>query len=105
MSKVVLVMDMPDSCASCVLCLGVSHDGYVCSIPDEYGNERTHPDEEFDKPDWCPLVPVPEKKPCAGVDGIKSILLDERIKEGIKEAGAFGWNACIDAMTGEREEK
>lgn len=63
MSKAVLVMDIPDSCASCEICLGpgFSCDGYVCCIPDEDGNERTHPDGDFDRPDWGPLVPVPEQ--------------------------------------------
>lgn len=101
MSKVVLVMDMPECCADCP-CSFFERDNpelnLICGATGEDANN-------VGKPGWCPLVPVPEKKPCAGVDGIKSILLDERIKEGIKEAGAFGWNACIDAITGEKEGK
>ena len=108
MSKAVLVMDMPESCEKCMF-EQVAQDSelfqdgetYCCvtiKSVSEHSVGRT-------KPDWCPLWELPEKRPCAGVEGIKSNLLTERVDEGIREAGAFGWNACIDAITGEREEK
>ena len=80
MSKAVLVIDMPESCSKCDLevygankcmCLMVEHE------------ERTR---EFDtnppRPDWCPLKPLPKKKPS----------LDEPMKNLIWE----GYNNCIN---------
>lgn len=56
MRKAMLIMDMPDTCGKCQLCQGVAVDGdYVCSIFDEYGNERGYDDGKYSKPDWCPL--------------------------------------------------
>lgn len=56
MRKAVLTIDMPDTCGRCCLCQGVAMDGsYICSIPDEDGNERGYDDGKYEKPDWCPL--------------------------------------------------
>lgn len=94
MSKAVLIMDMPDCCSGCDVCLGpgFSHDGYVCCIPDEAGNERAYEDGDYSKPEWCPLRELPEKMPT---------YLCINNEKGYCE----GHNDCIDAITGESEEK
>lgn len=113
MSKIIAIMDKPNDCQQCIfgickysLPLSVYSKGYYCQLlPPE---KRVVQEFDYDAEvhlDNCPLVPLPEKRPCAGAEGIKSNLLTERVDEGIREAGAFGWNACIDAITGEREEK
>lgn len=53
MSKAALVIDMPENCYECVLC----DTDDVCLAVSSF----TGVDVLVEKPDWCPLVPVPEK--------------------------------------------
>lgn len=82
--KALLVMDMPESCRECPL-RSLADD---CRLTGRYvmyfSNWRN-------KPDWCPLKPVPEKKPVVLSDG------------GPVSAWGNGWNACIDEILGETE--
>lgn len=75
----ILVMEMPKSCHRCPLFCGHYSD-MSCG-----GNHRTinypYPDDKVQ--DWCPLVPVPERKQNACGHGF-----------------AVGWNACLDAIEG-----
>lgn len=84
MSKAVLVMETPEDCETCALHGGIFHS--FCKI-----NCRDIADCNV-KPDWCPLKPLPEKKihtaPVRKYELQKNLLVD-------------GWNACIDAITGE----
>lgn len=83
MSKSVLVIYTPEDCESCVLHSGIFR--YFCKICCRYIEDLSV------KPDWCPLKPMPEKK----------IFWSE------EHGGKFseGWNACIDAITGEENGK
>ena len=47
-----------------------------------------------DKPDWCPLKPLPEK--LDGNDWHR--MFNGEFK--IREAKGYGWNACLDEITG-----
>lgn len=81
MSKAVLVIDIPESCDKCPLLL--RHDEERCCIPAKR-NSFT------DKPDWCPLKPMPR---------IKFTYVDH-------DCGATiyynqGWNGCINAILGD----
>lgn len=88
MSKAVLVMDMPEqTCEKCQLCYETADGNFMCAAT---GKEIA----DGEKPEWCPLVQMPEKKESDPV-------MDNDIDFGMAE----GWNACIDAITGEREEK
>ncbi len=55
MKKAILIIDMPDSCKDCPLCVSEefipSVDEYRCIV------ENTAVDA-YDKPDWCPLRPA-----------------------------------------------
>ena len=57
MAKAVLVMDMPEQvCQKCTLCYETENDDeYLCCAVG-----KLLPDGE--KPDWCPLRELPEKK-------------------------------------------
>lgn len=79
MSKAVLVIDMPESCYKCKL-----QEWLNCKIV-----KGCHIGET--RPDWCPMRPLPEKIP-EPKDGY------EAIEVSIKRDG---WNACIDAITGD----
>ena len=90
MSKAMLIMDMPESCEKCNLC--VLHSDYV-SIEYECrgtkisnGYVKVHPKIDYKllnkKQDWCPLLEVPEK--------YEDVCTDFRI----------GYNVCIDEILG-----
>lgn len=81
MSKSVLVINTPKYCALCVLRSGVHHP--FCRV-----NNRDITDLSI-RPVWCPLDPLPEKD-------MESYFPDE-----FGDGYATGWNACIDAITGE----
>lgn len=98
MSKAVLVMDMPIDCMSCSLC----HKGeliyrgdflykqtYMCIARPEEVEEFYLKDVFGDKPSWCPLRPVPNKKEVCG----KYPQLD-----GVVPSFKIGYNACIDEI-------
>lgn len=98
MVKTVLVMDMPEQvCQKCALCYETeNNEEYLCCAVGKF-----LPDGE--KPDWCPLRELPEKK---------TSFSDEMEKE--KVSGRFdgeigsgyanlvgkitGWNACLDEI-------
>lgn len=92
MSKAVLVMDMPDCCADCP-CSFFERDNpklnLICGAEGEDANN-------VGKPDWCPLVPLPEK--------IAEPIDADDVGKDYSEGTMDGWNACIDAITGETEE-
>ena len=87
--KAILVTDMPKCCGECYFCRGLN----VCYLKrmlegdglltiwtvDKQILDRT-------KPDWCPLVPMPEYD-------TESYFPDEYM-DGYKD----GWNACLDAI-------
>ena len=88
MAKAVLVMDMPEQvCQKCALCHETPNDGYMCCA-----TRKILPDGE--KPDWCPLRELPEKK-----------VADKRLAispltEGHLNKFEKGWNACLDVIDG-----
>lgn len=87
--KALFVMDMPDSCDTCILS-SVAYDSELFEEGECYCILKMKSDgiAEGCKPDWCQLKPVPEKKP---------VVLDRLDSFG------NGWNACIDKITGGAE--
>lgn len=83
MSKAVLVIEMPSDC-------------YKCQLADVFGTccvvRGKSKSVEENKPDWCPLVPVPERKEV--IHTARTMMDFER--KGFQK----GWNACIDALGG-----
>ena len=76
-----LVIETPDKCKDCPLSYwGI--DGLNC--------KPLRKMIEDDKPDWCPLRPIPKK------------VINE-YDEDDHQYFNDGWNACIDAITGETE--
>lgn len=81
MEKAILVMDMPKKCMDCPC----EYEGR-CEV--KFGiyvslNE---------KPSWCPLKPMPEKK--------KIEIVQEDYDGGYSHGFTHGFNACIDAICG-----
>lgn len=81
MSKSVLVIETPESCCSCYL------RGFTLNLQYCRGKLKDIKDVST-KPDWCPLMDLPEKD------------------NGDYPANTFdagfveGWNQCIDEITG-----
>ena len=97
--KALLVMDETENCVDCQFCY--EHDEGIeawCIIAIDPYNEDSYREMEEDycqcKPYWCPLKPMPEKKEAFEIPKIPSFL-DFR-RKGFRD----GWNACIDAITG-----
>lgn len=66
MSKAVLVIDMPESCDMCDFMDMVNGEMY-CGVP---GCGEFAEDYIMCRPDWCPLIELPEKKQNACIDAI-----------------------------------
>lgn len=87
MSKAILVIDMPDSCMGCnFLYCDAENNSESCQAREK---ARIVNLENEDKPDWCPLREMPEKKKTIGTESET-----ERIYMNC------GWNDCIDAIGG-----
>ena len=86
MAKAILVMDMPEQvCQKCTLCYETENDDeYLCCAVG-----KLLPDGE--KPDWCPLRVLPERKETHTVLEIHS---NGRWTEGIKAS----LHACLDEI-------
>ena len=86
MSKAVLVIDMPEDCYGCDLRYydAISDKDY-CIAKEGLVLVKI----EKCRSDNCPMVLLPEKKP-------------EEVPIAYTHFGAYndGWNACIDAITG-----
>ncbi len=84
MSKCVLVMDMPSSCDECRLASLVGRSEVMCAI--DRMATRKYEDACKDRPDWCPLHELMQKK-----DLKNALTMTD-----------FGWiegyNACIDEL-------
>lgn len=94
MSKAVLITDMPECCADCP-CSFYERDNtklnLICGMKGEDANN-------VGKPDWCPLVPMPEKMDICGLYNAEYYA-----KGGKPPSYKVGWNACIDALKGKEK--
>lgn len=89
MAKAMLIMDMPNGCDGCPICQGIATDGdFVCSIRDKDGNEQGFYDGEYERPSYCPLRELPQKKD----EPLFYLTYDEGYDAG--------YNACIDEILG-----
>lgn len=85
MSKAILVIDMPEDCATCKF-LSENEECYATGAIQTLSGDLLGR-----KPDWCPLRPMPEKKQLSG--DMHNV---QRMSE---EISAASWNACIDTIT------
>lgn len=76
MSKAVLVMEMPERCGECLFCGEADN----CMAMEAYGI-----DDVQNKPEWCPLKPMPEKN-------------DSEYYSDYARGHKHGWNDAIKAI-------
>lgn len=97
MSKSVLVMNTPENCYDCPFgteyCGNLEYEG-CCELADcLYYDAILMTEEHYDcesksRPDWCPLMDLPEKD-------------NGDYPANTSDSGfAEGWNQCIDEITG-----
>lgn len=97
MSKAILVMDMPKDCCDCIFCRELDEGVKACcEIMDNPSNSDLCRviDVHYcmEKPDWCPLRELPQKK-------------EEKVYTSLFAiAKKNGWNDCIDAILKEGAE-
>lgn len=85
-TKAILVIDMPKSCEDCP-CWNADDRKDWCGATNV---TLTGCDIEKERPSWCPLKPMPNKK----------TIFHEYEFEDLMN---LGWNACIDEILGETE--
>lgn len=84
MAKAILIMDMPEYCNDCYA-VHMSRNGKFCRAAKE------HLQPKAERPDWCPLQELPEKKDTRTTLECHS---NGKWTEGMKA----GWNACLDKI-------
>lgn len=90
MAKGIIVVDkIPQNCRNIRgdTERGCPHGGMVCQIT---GRDVMHHLETGIKPDWCPIQPMPEKKPLTGEVGSPRDVLEEVLRAG--------YNTCINEI-------
>ena len=88
--KSILIIDTPKNCLDCQLMV----DGWCYAVKADRTQEVI---SAKDRTCWCPLRPLPPKLDANDWHRMFSGLFSER------EAKGYGWNACIDEITGEKE--
>ena len=88
MKKAVLLMDIPETCLDCNLCV-LDTDGSISC----YYNKReicSNVGENNSRPNWCPLRPLPDRKEIT-----ETYKWEDRLP-----SFKCGWNWCLDEITG-----
>ena len=90
--KAILVIEMPSSCMGCnFLHCEIEENKEYCEAREI--RKQIHLEKE-EKPDWCPLKPMPEKMQVCG---------KYPQPDGIVPSYKIGYNACIDEILGDKE--
>ena len=110
--KAILVIDMPNDCSHCPVS-SISDYQYIC---DEMGRIMSEDEYYAQKPDWCPLKPIPEKMKVKA-EKIEDIMHTElqlmdifsnkimaEVKFETDKLFALGYNACLDEILGEQND-
>ena len=89
--KAVLVIDMPNRCSECPLCYkGENYWGDIVSAECQMQYKGYVALNE--KPYWCPLRPLPQKKDVPPNYGMM-----------VGDPRGEGWNECLKEILGETE--
>lgn len=102
MAKAILVIDMPESCDMCDFVDDEQPPRYgektlYCGVPG-MGDDVT--DYIACRPDWCPLRELPERMEVCGTYNAAYYA-----KDGKMPSYKIGWNACLDEILKEPQNK
>lgn len=95
MSKGIIVVDMPENCRNVKAKNGeggCQYGGIICMLT---GKDVMKHNWNGEKPDWCPIKPMPEKK--SPMEQTVSPIITEQY-----EPYDRGWNECIDEIFKEK---
>lgn len=95
MSKGIIVVNIPKKCNDCP----IRHPGIAkCLVTGKSTShtEKGRPMNERKRPSWCPIRPMPDRKPHSML--APSPMLE---KEGYYLPYDRGWNDCLDKVTGD----
>lgn len=100
MEKGIIVFDIPETCVDCQFCFEIDEGIEACCTLTADEKDENHfkmiDDYCQDKPDWCPIKPLPEKMEVCG---------KYPQADGIVPSYKIGWNKCIDEiLKGEKEQ-
>ena len=87
MAKVMLIIDEPNSCISCP-CIYFPNTPYLNPYCKGYSNLSVEETYKKEKPTWCPLRSIPQKKDT------------DNCKTELYRGKCVGYNACIDEILG-----
>lgn len=84
MSKSILVIDTPGCCRECPVCASYAESAfspreYWCTVSE---NTNVYP---HDKPDWCPLKPIPK---------------EQTVRPDYRCDWELGYNSCLHEILG-----
>lgn len=83
MAKGVIVVDVPETCGDCACC---QYDGQYDRCCGVNGEDLMNIDWNGEKPDWCPIKPIPPKQN------------NDNLYDDFYNGFDVGWNACIDEI-------
>lgn len=83
MAKGIIVVDIPETCGDCACC---QYDGQYDRYCGVNGEDLMNIDWNGEKPDWCPIKPMPERA----------------YHENYCDNGRYdkGWNDCLNEVLG-----
>lgn len=83
MTKGIVVVDIPETCGNCACC---QYDGQYDRYCGVNGEDLMNIDWNSEKPDWCPINPMPERAD----------------HEDYCDNGRYdkGWNDCLNEVLG-----
>ena len=100
--KAILVIEMPEVCGVCPLCQP-DNERNMC-----YCGKTMADIKLAEKPDWCPLRPMPLKRRSYVLWGTDPKELDYKTAKFISthEVTEYdkGWNDCVEFLEGEENE-
>ena len=99
MSKGIILVDMPENCCRCKIKTrpaGMSFpEDMICGITEQSIYQYKPNNVYGNKPDWCPIKPLPQHKkvdPFPEERGLFSVM------EIVNIGKQMGWNACLDEI-------
>lgn len=89
--KGIIVVDIPKYCRYCQFCNRIEEEEICCSLADDENETdcfRVIENYFQERPDWCPIKPIPEGKPAY----MSMCLTTQECYQNV------GWNKCIDEI-------
>ena len=80
--KAIALINAPKSCGECCFQKGLTVYGYACGIT------KTMNKDTRNRPDWCPLIPLPKRHTAP------------KTATGYEIGYEDGWNDCLDKIAG-----